>query len=342
MRRCFAFLTTSCWSYNQALQAWEPVIEPWQLLLHLDTNPRARAVAGVPPGTWLRATSTHGCMHVTLAHAAVTSLLDAGTDWAPAGGGGASGGGDAAAAAGALVAADGLATTAAMYNSLDVTAYMQLDYGHGRREVVAFPPRAWTRFLQPMAQPPPSHAPLPAGVPPPVRLVVDVGGGELLAGAEAVSGSSAPELYVRIAVAGAVAERLARGAAAGMATRAIPAADGPGAAAGVGGGAGAGPGGRLEWGERFMLALPAALAEQLLTPAPGDNPFEGAALQLELSVYDVSTSGATAALVGTATLQVGGGPCCRSASGCVCWFWGPIGAGPAPAPTAEGRARRLL
>lgn len=42
----------------------------------------------------------------------------------------------------------------------------------------------------------------------------------------------------------------------------------------------------IAWNERFVLALPADLAEQLLTPAPGDNPFEGVALRLKVTVLD--------------------------------------------------------
>jgi hypothetical protein len=45
---------------------------------------------------------------------------------------------------------------------------------------------------------------------------------------------------------------------------------------------------QIAWNERFVLALPAELAEQLLTPAPGDNPFEGVALWLKVTVLDGS------------------------------------------------------
>lgn len=56
--RCFAFLQTSVWSYNEARQAWEPVVEPLQTLAHLDVNSHARARGGVLPGTWIKLTST--------------------------------------------------------------------------------------------------------------------------------------------------------------------------------------------------------------------------------------------------------------------------------------------
>lgn len=48
------------------------------------------------------------------------------------------------------------------------------------------------------------------------------------------------------------------------------------------------PSQHIAWNERFVLALPADLAEQLLTPAPGDNPFEGVALSLKVTVLDGS------------------------------------------------------
>ena len=51
MQRCFAYLTTSLWSYNQSLNVWEPIMEPWQLLLHMDTNPNPYSSAGIAPGT---------------------------------------------------------------------------------------------------------------------------------------------------------------------------------------------------------------------------------------------------------------------------------------------------
>lgn len=44
----------------------------------------------------------------------------------------------------------------------------------------------------------------------------------------------------------------------------------------------------VQWNQRFVLALPPQLAEQLLTPAPGDNPWELAPLELQLELWDGS------------------------------------------------------
>lgn len=56
--RCFAILQSSIWSYNDMHQAWEPVVEPLQMLAHLDINNNAQARGGVMPGTWIKLTST--------------------------------------------------------------------------------------------------------------------------------------------------------------------------------------------------------------------------------------------------------------------------------------------
>lgn len=47
----------------------------------LDSNARDHSVAAVQPGSWLRLTSTQGCVHVTIAFAALRSLLAALNDW---------------------------------------------------------------------------------------------------------------------------------------------------------------------------------------------------------------------------------------------------------------------
>lgn len=65
----------------------------------------------------------------------------------------------------------------------------------------------------------------------------------------------------------------------------------------------------ITWNERFMLMLPPALAEQLLCPAPGDNPFAGISLELKISVYDGSGRSGMGLLIGTATVPVRGKQC---------------------------------
>jgi hypothetical protein len=77
LTRACLVLSTSLWSYNALLTRWEPVMEPTQLILHSDANQGARPSSGVQPGTWLRLTSSNSCVHITLAYAALNSLLEA-------------------------------------------------------------------------------------------------------------------------------------------------------------------------------------------------------------------------------------------------------------------------
>lgn len=56
--------------------------------------------------------------------------------------------------------------------------------------------------------------------------------------------------------------------------------------------------------ERFIVNLPLALVEQLLMPAPGDNPFAGTAIELKLSVYNANGSGGQGHLWGTAHVPI--------------------------------------
>jgi hypothetical protein len=216
VRRCFAYLTTSLWSYHQSLEVWEPIMEPWQLLLHCDINPHSHNSAGIAPGSWLRLTSPQGCVHVTLAQAALNYCLDALTDWqasaadaAASGGGGSDGSGRSGGGAppgsskSGLAAADGLSVYTTFSNTLDTAAYLQLNYGQGRKQVVVLPAHATTPITQPMPVPSTSHAPASWSQPPPVRLVIDILDGRLvsdLAGTGAVL-----ELAIKVREAGVTA-----------------------------------------------------------------------------------------------------------------------------------------
>jgi vacuolar protein sorting-associated protein 13A/C len=205
VRRCFSYLTTSLWSYNQSLEVWEPIMEPWQLLLHMDTNPNPQSSAGIQPGTWIRLTSPHGCVHVTLAQAALNSCLDALTDWQAGSAAAADAWGHDSSRAEqgpgktGLAAADGLHVYTTFTNTLDTAAYLQLNYGEGRKQVVALPPHVATPLTQPLPVPPTSHAPLTASQTPPVRLVVDILDGKLLS--ELAGTGSIPELSVKVSCA---------------------------------------------------------------------------------------------------------------------------------------------
>jgi hypothetical protein len=256
--RCFAFQQSSLWSYNGLRRAWEPVIEPLQMLAHLDLNATPRARGGVQPGSWFKLTSTQGCVHVTLAHAALAAAAEAAAEWRSAG--------RVAGLAGLrrqLAGGEARLAPCVVTNTLEVAAHLQLDFGdhrcaehsrrsasaaarcterrssppacpHGRRcshrrllfsaartplslcphnnpqnptkthtknrrESVMLPPGAQVHVVQPLPQPPSSHAPQKAASPPAVRLLADVIDARLPAG-EAAAGDGAEllcELFAR-------------------------------------------------------------------------------------------------------------------------------------------------
>lgn len=304
--RGFVFATASVWSYQPLLAAWEPVLEPWQLLLHVDHNAGHRQRAGVSPGLWLKVTSTQGSVQTALSQAAMTALLGAADEWAgalaPPG------------APGALSATplaqlgDGRAVVAEVYNTLGVTAEMLIDHGD-RQEVVLLPPGDRRRISQPLPMPPPGplssgdtaasldgagggkghggSAPAPAL--PPLRLLVDILGAriapEALAPLAPLLGAAGCELVCRVKVKGQ-ASVLMPPQAWGLSTRALipnpSTSHGPAAGFSV-----------LPWRERFVLQLPLELVEQLLLPAPGDNQFAGNPLELELEIVAPAVEAAT-------------------------------------------------
>jgi vacuolar protein sorting-associated protein 13A/C len=100
-----------------------------------------------------------------------------------------------------------------------------------------------------------------------------------------------PHCRLQVEVSGKLAAQLSEDTL-GMVTRAVPVAVSLVPAARASATAQQGlvvqPGQDIQWNERFVLALPPELAEQLLTPAPGDNPFAGVALELKVKVCDGS------------------------------------------------------
>lgn len=114
-------------------------------------------------------------------------------------------------------------------------------------------------------------------------------------------------LYLQVDVIGKLQKQLAE-ATQGMLTRAVPAHVSlvPSAQASLQAQQGTEVvmGQTIRWNERFVLALPPELAEQLLTPAPGDNPFEGVALELRVAVCDGSGERGLGRVVSRSVVQV--------------------------------------
>lgn len=213
-----------------------------------------------------------------------------------------------------------------------------------RRETVLLPARQRVSVVQPLPQPPASHAPQKNPIPPPVRLLVDVLSAHLPPAAGGATGGGPPpgELFCVLSVASAAAD-FSQQVTWGMVTRAVaPGAGGatasalePGATcriaqrnatgasssgAGTGAVAGAASTGAsaagvdtkgkegkstvASWRERFIVNLPLALVEQLLTPAPGDNPFAGTAVELRLALHSGAGAEGLGRLWGTASVPV--------------------------------------
>lgn len=176
---------------------------------------------------------------------------------------------------------------------------------------------------------------------PPLRLLLDVLGVQLPAGlalphpssphtepspwaaAAGATGAAAPgfrlgsgpegqaagpvELACRIKITGRASPLLAESGW-GMVTRALPCTasplfPSPTAAAAPGSGANS-SGGLVSWCERFVLQLPPALSEQLLLPAPGDNPFAGEPLELQLEVLAPVAAGGTGSVVARGAVPI--------------------------------------
>lgn len=113
--------------------------------------------------------------------------------------------------------------------------------------------------------------------------------------------------HLQVDVAGKLKQQLAE-ATQGMITRAVPAhvslVPSAQASSTAQQGTEVTTGQTIQWNERFVLALPPELAEQLLTPAPGDNPFEGVAIELGISVCDGSGDKGLGQVVSRTTVQI--------------------------------------
>ncbi|GLI59136.1 hypothetical protein VaNZ11_000961, partial [Volvox africanus] len=324
LSRSYAYLNVSGWTHNSSLCVWEPLLEPWEILAHLDDNRAARPIAGVSPGTAVRITSTQSSVHVVLAASALKSLLEALPEWTRL----ASPEGLAAvrrqlaygeAAAGGSSYGSQAAQQGLMTNALGCPVSLLTDLGD-RQAVVEIQTDA--EDVPVLLQPPPTAGAADdsraAGLAPPpvpaIRMFVD-----------AVSAGPLPEellreggLMVRIKVNGPVAELMPESSW-GLYTRAAdPSYQHPGkpevALQGRGGGgkkqetmSSAGKGISLSvvrWDERFLLKLPVELSEQLLCPAPGDNQFDGVPLQLDVSLLACGAAGGPPRVVAAGTLPL--------------------------------------
>ena len=81
MGQAYLGVRLSVWSYNALVTAWEPVLEPWDVIAKADLNSSAAPTLGVPPGLHLSVKSTSDRARLTLAYAAVSAALRALRQW---------------------------------------------------------------------------------------------------------------------------------------------------------------------------------------------------------------------------------------------------------------------
>ncbi|KAK9819963.1 hypothetical protein WJX72_004515 [[Myrmecia] bisecta] len=169
--------TTSLWSYNATITAWEPVIEPWDLIVKADTNTTSSPAFGISPGTHITMKSTSETVYITLAYAAINSCLGAVVEWralhGPQGG---------EAYKRQLAAADASAVHTLVENKLGVPAELELDFGD-HLATVKLPPNKTVPALQPLPQAPMRHSQRRTTAPdaqPSALLLVDVHKAEAL------------------------------------------------------------------------------------------------------------------------------------------------------------------
>ncbi|KAK9815130.1 hypothetical protein WJX73_008307 [Symbiochloris irregularis] len=268
---CQAYLgvAVGIWSFNAPVGAWEPMLEPWNLILNADINTSQQAANGVTPGAHLHLKSTSEMMRLTVAYAAVGNFLRALLEWRDLH---AAGAGDAYRRQ--LAAADASSLHTLVDNALGVPAQLQLDFGdHIAMEELAA--GKVTPMLQPLPKPPLRHTQrhaLPAQALPPPLLLLDVVRmhctGSIGGSSASVSGQR--ELLVTISL---QSGELDTGAAPAS-TRAVTLKDGN----------------VIEWKERLLLTLPT-------------NSGADAAVKVNVEVIDVAGDAGKGCTVAQGTFE---------------------------------------
>ena len=168
--QAYAGFSLSLWSYNVALRAWEPVVEPWQGVALCDANFGARERAGIAPGVRLSLKASSEMVVATLSYAAAASLLSAARDWSDLRAGAEADDEDEDEALSRLRGDSGAAAQHVLvHNALGIGAFMELDFGN-RLEMVVLPAGKATRVLRPL----PSFSPREWAPPPPETLPFDL------------------------------------------------------------------------------------------------------------------------------------------------------------------------
>jgi len=164
-------LSVELWSFRS--NHWDPVLEPFGVLVKFHNNTRSKMVKNHRPGIHISFKSTVDGLHLTVAHSALESLMQAFDD--------AQAVVDGKGAAMMRNARNG-ARFAMMDNSLGVPVHMMVDYGNDRTVESTFLPDRRCPFVMPRSvwfkrkQPDPQS--IPKGM-----LLVDVNRLRLVAGA---------------------------------------------------------------------------------------------------------------------------------------------------------------
>ncbi|MEW5298732.1 MAG: hypothetical protein WDW36_001820 [Sanguina aurantia] len=314
----------SMWSYNLLLAAWEPIVEPWQLLLQLDSNCQpggsgsGKRTAGGGGGTSLRLTSTQDNVQVAVAYAALAALLEAAPDWIQADGSAPKGGDPQGKQRRELLVTESNTMTALVDNSLGMPAQMLLDWGD-HQEVIDLAPGCPRQVAQPLPyRTPSSHHRRDSGGPqgggggsssaaaaaaaslealvPCVRLLVDVLQCCPADGADTgLAVAAGTPVGISLQLSGPLSQLMPESRW-GLTTRRVPLPPTT-----------ASPPSGAEWNERFILKLPFALSRQLLQPKStpaGLGCFAGTLLSLRANLEGASTQGAVGSVLGSVDIPL--------------------------------------